>query len=111
MKAKVWHGRDDVFSRLYINGAGRDIKAFIEIPVEDHDGLDVDAGAIDYLYQGCVLKVFSSANQDRKWLGNRAKQVKHGYMLALAEIDKETSGALFGSLGADVCEDWRDVGL
>ena len=77
-KAAIWQDR-----RIYLNGYGKDIKAYVELdePLRERNPQD----ATDTLYSGCALKVYSNADQDRKWLVNRAKQVKHALMIRLAE--------------------------
>lgn len=92
LKASVWRGQ-----RIYINGLGKDIKAYIAF-----DEPDTPAEDFDYLYNGCCLKVWSTAEQDAKWLINRRKQVKHSLM-------QQIHGAgVCGNLEAP-CEDWRAV--
>lgn len=98
LRATAWQNR-----RVYLNGYGRDIKAYIDL---DDPTADVEGS---YLFAGAALRVFSNANQNSKWLANRAKQIKHSIMLALAEADEASDGALFGPLGRDVCEKWEDV--
>jgi hypothetical protein len=92
--ANIWRG-----SRIYLNGYGRDIKAWIEI--DDPDApFEEDAP-----YAGCNLKVFSDCEQSRKWLINRAKQVKHEIMWELHNT-KITSYVM-----GEPCKNWEDVGL
>ena len=92
-KAAIWQDR-----RIYLNGCGKDIKAYIELddPLRKRDPND----ATDTLYSGCTLKVYSNAAQDRAWLVNRAKKVKHALMLRLVEN---------GIVPGPVCPDWRAV--
>lgn len=91
-------------SRIYLNGHGRDIKAWIEMDDPEGDGSEY----VDELYSGCNLKVYSNANQDQKWLTNRSKQIKHSIMLRLHEA--ATDGELKSPLLASpICDDWRDV--
>ncbi len=87
----IWQGR-----RIYFNGEGRDIAAYIEF-----DGPVDPARPETPLLSGCDLKVFSnSETQGLAWRINRAKQVKHDLMLRI-----------FAAKISDVkpCERWRDV--
>ena len=95
MKAAKWDNR-----RIYINGYGRDIKAYVQFdePWTDADECTGPMG----LWAGCALKVYSDSDQSRQWLINRAKQVKHEIMLALADAE-----IILG----DVCITWQEVGL
>ncbi len=83
--------------RIYINGFGRDIKAFITFD---------DPMAEDYphLMHGAALKVYSDADQSGAWLMNRRKQVKHEIMLGL-----KSSGVLPPDF--TVCATWQEAGL
>jgi hypothetical protein len=101
MKASAWKNR-----RVYLNGYGRDIKACIVLddPLDTYNPDD----ETDSLYSGCSLKVYSNCEQGRKWLINRAKQVKHNIMCEMATIG-EADDNLFGSSGTKVCDDWRDI--
>ena len=87
-KARQWKG-----FRIYLNGYGRDIKAYIELD-------EPDAAAPEDLYEGCVLKVFSNAAQSTRWRVNRAKQVKHDIALRLNAV---------GITTGPVCEHWQDI--
>lgn len=87
LKARAWQGR-----RIYINGLGRDISAFVALN-------QPDAPAGDNLFDGCALKVFSDASQPGAWRANRAKQIKH-------ELMQQMNSA--GIVG-EVCSDWKDV--
>lgn len=82
--------------RVYFNGYGRDIKAYLDIDP------DVDVYAVDEdgLVEGAALKVWSDAPQAQNWVVNRAKQVKHQIMLKVAKIT-----------GASVCTNWQEVAL
>ena len=74
LKAKAWQGR-----RIYFNGYGKDIKAYIDLDMPDYP-----ASECGYLYQGCALKVFTNAeNVSRKWAANRVKPIKHELMKAI----------------------------
>jgi hypothetical protein len=90
---KIW--RDQ---RIYLNGYGRDIKAFIRF---DHPTIpaaecDDELG----LWAGAGLDVRSDANQTQQWLTNRAKQVKHSIMERLVEMEVYPG---------PICERWQDV--
>ncbi|RIK91787.1 MAG: hypothetical protein DCC73_15100 [Proteobacteria bacterium] len=98
LQAAAWQNR-----RIYLNGYGRDIKAYIDLD----DPTAAAAGS--YLFFGAALRVFSNADQNGKWRANRAKQIKHSIMLAMAAADEASDGALFGPLGREVCEKWEDV--
>ena len=87
-KAAIWQGR-----RVYLNGYGRDVKAWIEPEVPD-------APAPNDIYAGCSLKVFSNCDQSHKWLVNRAKQMKHLIMQQLADS---------GIVKDEICQSWQDV--
>ena len=89
--AKIWKE-----SRIYINGEGRDIKAYITFD-EPMSALGDEETP---LFFGCSLKVFSDCAQDRVWLVNRAKQVKHGLMGRLHDA---------GIVTTTPCERWQDV--
>jgi hypothetical protein len=86
-KAKAWKGQ-----RIYINGLGRDINAFVALDTPDEP-------ASDNLFSGCALKVFSDAAQPGAWRINRSKQVKHDLMQQMQRA----------GIASGVCEDWRDV--
>ena len=82
--AKIWKGL-----RIYLNGFGRDIKAFFEF--EDSEALQWDD-----LLEGTSLQVYTNANQSQQWKLNRYKSVKFEIMKRLERggvIDKicETS--------------------
>ena len=87
--AKIWKDQ-----RIYFNGQGRDIKAFIQLD-EPMEPLDDSVT----LLSGCALKVFSDCEQDRKWLANRAKQVKHALMVQMFDA----------GIATQPCERWQDV--
>jgi hypothetical protein len=90
---KIW--RDQ---RIYFNGYGRDIKAFVRF---DDPGASADeCGGPLGLWSGAALDVRSDANQARAWLVNRAKQVKHSIMERLVEMEVYPG---------PVCERWQDV--
>ncbi len=93
IKAGAWRNQ-----RIYLNGHGKDIKAFITLDMPESDAAEC-TGEMG-LFSGCALKVFSEANQDAKWLANRAKQVKHRIMESLVECE---------IIPGPVCENWQDV--
>ena len=85
LSAKQWK------ERVYINGLGRDIKAYfiVDDVNDDRPGLE-----------GSALKVFSNCpGMNQKWLINRAKQVKFGIMQQLHE-----SGVI-----SAICDNWEQV--
>jgi hypothetical protein len=83
--------------RIYLNGYGRDISAYIVLDDPDEEA---ETGR---LYDGCALKVFSNCNnQGAKWRINRAKQIKHTIMTSLYE------SGIVAYLGP-ICESWEDV--
>ena len=68
LKANIWKG-----FRVYLNGYGRDIKAYFEFDDSDsRDWVDV--------MDGVALKVYSNANQSNRWKIERAKEVKYQIM-------------------------------
>ena len=72
LNAKAWKG-----CRIYFNGYGKDIKAFIEL--DQPESTD-----FEYAYQGCALKVYTNAeNVSGKWAINRVKPIKHELMKAI----------------------------
>lgn len=87
LKAKAWKEW-----RIYINGFGKDIKAYFQLdePLSDEP---VD------LLDGVALKVFSNANQSYNWKLNRSKQVKHKIMTKLAEA----------GVVDQACDTWQEV--
>lgn len=91
LDAKSWKGQ-----RIYLNGLGRDISAYITL---DEPASEAEPGS---LFSGCALKVFSNAEQDRQWLINRAKQVKHGLM------ERIHGAGITASPGAP-CATWQEV--
>tara|TARA_Y100001938_G_C7840717_1_gene305978 strand:- start:122 stop:442 length:321 start_codon:yes stop_codon:yes gene_type:complete len=86
-KANIWKG-----FRTYLNGYGRDIKAYFDFD-------DCDSRDWENLLDGVVLKVFSNANQSTAWKVNRSKDVKF-------QIMNELKRAGFV---ADVCESAEEV--
>ena len=92
-EAKTWKDQ-----RIYLNGYGRDIKAYITFDDPTHD-LNVEDES-DTLFAGCGLKVYSDCEQSRSWLINRAKQVKHSIMLRLNELN---------IIPWEVCKNWQEV--
>jgi hypothetical protein len=100
MKATLW---DKKGQRVYINGHGRDIKAWFEFDSDDEVTNDLDD-----IFSGSRLRVYSDCNQGRQWLINRAQQVKHQIMVDLHEM--AVGGDIkSATLAAPVCESWRDV--
>jgi len=93
IKGSVWREQ-----RIYLSGHGKDIKAYIIFDDPLRDAADC-TGPMG-LYAGCALRVFSDANQSRKWLVNRAKQVKHNIMAEMV---------LLGIAPGPICEDWQDI--
>ena len=85
VKARAWKAR-----RIYINGHGRDISAYIELDEPERDVADLDNWGGPGVppdtgcFEGCALRVFSNAQQGQSWLINRAKQVKHDLMGQIA---------------------------
>jgi hypothetical protein len=89
LRANVWRNH---VTRVYINGHGKDIKAFFAWDEEDGerplpidecyyenlaDPQDKWIGEAGWLLYGTSLKVYSYCdNQGRKWRLNRAQQVK-----------------------------------
>ena len=76
--------------RIYFNGFGRDIAAYLEIDKDLEAYANPQALAdselnISTIGQavGLSLKVYSSCQQTRRWKLNRCKQVKHAIMLDL----------------------------
>lgn len=93
--AKAWKN-----SKIYLNGYGKDISAYIDLD----DPLDEDFDE-DKLWDGCSLKVYSNCeSQPGKWRVNRAKQIKHGIMQLLYSEGRGITAYL-----GDVCENWQDV--
>ena len=89
--------------RIYFNGLGRDIKAFLQIDsdISQQDIADVEL-SISTISRaaGLSLKVFSDCQQQsRKWRINRCKEIKHALLLGLQKAGYCT----------DVPADWRDV--
>lgn len=78
-------------SRIYLNGYGKDISAFITFddPTEED---------FQNPYSGCCLKVFTKTEAPKSWRVNRCKQVKHKIMLGMGYI-----------VGSEPCERWEDV--
>ena len=105
-------GVGGALGRIYLNGYGRDISAYIELDEPERDvaeledwagpGVRPEAG----LYEGAALRVYSDAAQGRAWRVNRAKQVKHEIMTAIAAaMVAEGCPAEFWT----VTDDWREV--
>lgn len=101
-KAQAWQNR-----RVYINAGpqgqklGRDIKCYIELdePLAPAPEGEPDAEGYHPLFAGCALKVYTNAEQDPAWIGNRRKQTMH-----------DVAGWLHGvGLIGRPCEDWREV--
>ena len=88
MPVKAW--RD----RIYINGLGKDIKAYFQIdkdlefyanPRELADSAELSIGTIGQAC-GLALKVFTDCPQGHRWKINRCKQIKHEIMLDLQKV-------------------------
>lgn len=90
LTAKAWKGQ-----RIYINGLGRDMSAYIALDEPDAEAAD------GRLFDGCALKVYSS-QEVRSSAIARAKQVKHGLMETLS------NAGITAYLGTP-CERWQDV--
>lgn len=93
IKASAWRNQ-----RIYLNGHGKDIKAFITF--DDPMTPEAECTGPMGLFSGCALKVYSDAAQGQQWLVNRAKQVKHGIMESLVEAE---------IVPGPVCESWQDA--
>ncbi len=91
--AKIWKG-----SRIYLNGYGKDISAYITLDWPDAPATD------GRLFDGCALKVFSNADQTGAWKVNRAKQVKHNIMTALYDEGNGITGYF-----EPPCATWQEV--
>ncbi len=87
IKASQWKG-----IRVYLNGFGKDVKAYFEFD-------NPFAESPDNVFDETALKVFSNCNQSKSWKINRSKQVKHTIMVKL-----EQAGLVDG-----VCETWQEV--
>ena len=98
IRANVWKN-----ARVYINGYGRDIIAWIGFD-DPTQGLDDGQP----LYDGCRLRVFSHAAQPRNWLINRAKQVKHEIMTRFDDVNDSEDLRLFGQK-IHVCKTWEEI--
>lgn len=97
--ANIWAPKGKDASRIYLNGYGKDIKAYLafdnaETAAEAFDGGDLMAGA--------RLCVWSNCEESRNWLINRAKEVKHTIMLELYHNDICTYKP---------CKRWQDIEL
>lgn len=68
IKAKIWKE-----SRIYLNGYGRDIDAYISFDEPDSKAWDKSE---DGLFTGCAVKVFTDAGMG-KWAYNRRQDVMH----------------------------------
>ena len=91
VKADLWekHG----FTRIYLGGFGKDIKAYIELD-------EPESAVTDDLWCGARLSVRSRAAAPDNWLLNREKQIRHAIMIRLSESQ---------IVDCKVCDDWRDV--
>ena len=85
--AKIWKG-----FRIYLNGFGRDIKAYFEF--DEPESQDYES-----LLDGTALKVYTNANQSYKWKINRSRKVKFQIMNQLKQ---------FGII-SEICEDVSEV--
>jgi len=91
-RASIWRDR-----RIYINGFGRDIKAYIEL---DNPADEADTTR---LFDGAALRVYSNCDsQPAIWRMNRAKQVKHELM------ERLHASGITAYLGPP-CARWQDV--
>ena len=81
-------------ARIYFNGHGKDISAYLEFD----PGSQIRPQVIDGVIVGASLKVFTNCHQSQQWRINRCKQVKHTIMLRLQAI-----------IGGEVCESWQNV--
>lgn len=88
-KTGLWKG-----IRIYINGYGKDIKAWIEFDYPFSTDFSNP-------YDGCSLRVFSNTSQHKNWLIARAKKVKFKIM-----NDMKEAGII-----TEVCSRWKDVNL
>ena len=95
MDARAWqkHGK----ARIYLGGAGKDIKAFFDF---DEGWADETVEDGDDLLGGSALKVYTNAEGvDAKWVENRRKQIMHGFMVDLKKAE----------LVAEIPADWEKV--
>jgi hypothetical protein len=94
LPAKAWKGK-----RIYLNGYGRDISAYITLDDPDREAVE------GRLFDGCALKVYSNCDsQSGLWRANRAKQVKHDIMTTLYGDGQGVTGYL-----GPICESWQAV--
>lgn len=101
LKKSGFNAREWKNERIYLNGLGRDITAFVTLDEP------LSAPDADNLFEGCGLKVFSNCdNQPMAWKINRAKQVKHEIMKSL---DFSGITALSCLKHGPVCETWQEV--
>ena len=96
--AKQWK-----LGRIYLNGYGKDIKAFIEMD-------DPDTEDFETVYDGCQIKVYSNANQHYNWIKNRQKQIKHSIALKLDDsgLLKQVSDS-YNQKHSPAPENWQDM--
>lgn len=94
LTTKAWKG-----TRIYVNGYGRDISAYITIDEPESEAVE------GRLFDGCALRVYSNCDsQSGAWRANRAKQVKHDIMTTLY-ADGQGVTAYLGL----VCATWQEV--
>lgn len=91
--AKAWKDQ-----RIYLNGYGKDISAYITLDTP------TDAAVDGRLFDGCALKVYSNAEQSGAWLVNRRKQVKHQIMVQLYDDGQGVTGYFEAPT-----DDWQKV--
>lgn len=88
---KIWRGRELI--RLYLKP---DFKRNQTVYIEFDEILN--EGEYETYMDGATLKVFTNCSAQDKWNVNASKQLKHKYMLAIAE-----------DTGLPVCEKWEEV--
>jgi hypothetical protein len=91
------------YGRIYLNGFGKDIKAFVEMDIPDCEDFTT-------VYDGCKVEVYSNANQSYTWIKNRQKQVRHSIALKLEEsgLLKQVSES-YNQKHSPVPENWQDM--
>jgi len=83
--------------RIYLNGHGKDIKAFFDFDdMTDPQKIEIYKG--EGIILGSQLKVFSNADQSRLWKINRAKQVKYTIMKQVQTL-----------YGGEIPDSWENV--
>ena len=97
IRAATWEKNGK--ARIYLNGYGRDIKAYIEL---DDPNRDVAPG--EPLFASCILRVITDIeNQPVQWILNRRKQIAHGIAQEMF-----AAGIFRGVSEEPICENWRD---